>query len=42
MYFNKTGEYLFAFTTTKDMVVNFARKVHIDTVYVLEGSDKDE
>lgn len=27
---------------TKDMVVNFARKVHIDTVYVLEGSDKDE
>lgn len=27
---------------TKDMVVNFARKIHIDTVYVLEGSDKDE
>ena len=27
---------------TKDMVVKFARKVHVDTVYVLEGSDEDE
>lgn len=27
---------------TKDMVIKFARKVHVDTVYVLEGSDEDE
>ncbi len=27
---------------TKDMVVKFARKVHVDTVYVLEGSGEDE
>lgn len=27
---------------TKDMVINFAKKVHIDTVYVLEGKKKDE
>lgn len=27
---------------TKDMIVAFAKKVHIDTVYVLEGSDSDE
>lgn len=27
---------------TKEMVVNFAKKVHVDTVYVLEGSDEDE
>ena len=27
---------------TKEMIVNFAKKVHVDTVYVLEGSDDDE
>lgn len=27
---------------TKDMVINFAKKVHVDTVYVLEGKKKDE
>lgn len=27
---------------TKEMIVNFAKKVHVDTVYVLEGSDEDE
>lgn len=27
---------------TKKMVVDFAKKVHVDTVYVLEGSDCDE
>lgn len=27
---------------TKDMIVEFAKKVHVDTVYVLEGSDSDE
>ena len=27
---------------TKDMVVKFARKIHVDTVYVLEGSDENE
>lgn len=27
---------------TKEMVINFARKVHVDTVYVLEGSDENE
>ena len=27
---------------TKDMVINFAKKVHIDTVFVLEGKKKDE
>ena len=27
---------------TKDMIVSFAKKLHVDTVYVLEGSDSDE
>lgn len=27
---------------TKDMVINFAKKLHVDTVYVLEGKKKDE
>lgn len=27
---------------TKDMIVDFAKKLHVDTVYVLEGSDEDE
>lgn len=27
---------------TKEMVINFAKKVHVDTVYVLEGKKKDE
>ena len=27
---------------TKEMVVNFAKKIHVDTVYVLEGKKKDE
>jgi len=27
---------------TKDMIVEFAKKLHVDTVYVLEGSDEDE
>lgn len=26
----------------KKMIVDFAKKVHVDTVYVLEGSDEDE
>lgn len=27
---------------TREMIINFAKKVHVDTVYVLEGSDSDE
>lgn len=27
---------------TKNMVIEFAKKLHVDTVYVLEGSDSDE
>ncbi len=27
---------------TKDMVINFAKKLHVDTVYVLEGKKKNE
>jgi len=27
---------------TKDMIIEFAKKLHVDTVYVLEGSDDDE
>ena len=27
---------------TKEQVINFAKKVHIDTIYVLEGGEEDE
>lgn len=27
---------------TREMIINFAKKIHVDTVYVLEGSGKDE
>ena len=39
MYFNKTGEYLFVFTTTKDMVVN---KQEYTKLHVINASKAEE
>ena len=36
------GRSTYTAQVTKDMVVKFARKVHVDTVYVLEGIGEDE
>ena len=29
-------------TVTKDMIVEFAKKIHIDTIYLLQGGDQNE